>query len=138
MNAQGVPVIVNSGGSADLDGVQGQGVGSSNNAAINNCFCYKPAIIDGNTYPSKHGITALARAGSENGNWPMVRQSAWTVLEAKSKGFVPNRIATTALVNAIPDPVEGMMVFDLEADCLKINIDGTATGWKCFNTQTCP
>lgn len=105
---------------------------------VNETFCYKSPVTDGNTYPSQHGITALSRAGVDDGNWPMVRQSAWTVLEAKTKGFVINRIPTTAQVNGIIDPVEGMMVFDVEADCLKINTNGTSTGWKCFNTQTCP
>lgn len=100
--------------------------------------CYKPATTSGTTEQTKHGITSLGRAGAENGNWPMIRNGAWTALEAKTKGFVINRIATTVLVEAIPNPVEGMMVFDIEADCLKINTDGTSTGWKCFNTQTCP
>lgn len=100
--------------------------------------CYKPATTIGTLESTKHGITSLRRAGAENGNWPMIRNGAWTALEAKTKGFVINRIETTALVQAIPNPVEGMMVFDKEADCLKINTDGTSTGWKCFNTQTCP
>lgn len=103
-----------------------------------NGVCYRPAVTDGNTYPTQHGITALSRAGNDNSNWPMVRQSGWTALEAKTKGFVINRIATTAAVNAIPNPVEGMIVFDIEADCLKINTTGTSAGWKCLNTQTCP
>ena len=90
------------------------------------------------TWHTNHGITALGRAGADNGNWPMVRKGAWTALEAKTKGFVVNRIATTASVEAIANPVEGMMVYDEEADCLKINTDGTSTGWKCFNTQACP
>ncbi|RYD96205.1 MAG: DUF11 domain-containing protein [Sphingobacteriales bacterium] len=100
--------------------------------------CYKPATTAGTALPTNHGITALGRAGVDNGNWPMVRKGAWTVLEAKTKGFVINRISTTALVEAIANPVEGMMVYDEQADCLKINTNGTSTGWKCFNTQTCP
>lgn len=103
-----------------------------------NGVCYRPAVTDGNTYPTQHGITALSRASNDNSNWPMVRQSGWTALEAKTKGFVINRIATTAAVNAIPNPVEGMIVFDIEADCLKVNTTGTSAGWKCLNTQTCP
>ncbi|SHG10232.1 hypothetical protein [Chryseobacterium vrystaatense] len=99
--------------------------------------CYKPAAT-GTTVQSKHGITSLGRAGAENGNWPMVRNNAWTVLESKTKGFVINRISTTAAIVALSDPVEGMMVYDEQADCLKINTDGTSGGWKCFNTQTCP
>ncbi|WP_332454528.1 DUF6923 family protein [Chryseobacterium aquaticum] len=103
-----------------------------------NGVCYRPAVTDGNTYPTQHGITALSRAGNDNSNWPMVRQSGWTALEAKTKGFVINRITTTAAVNTIPNPVEGMIVFDIEADCLKINTTGTSAGWKCLNTQACP
>ena len=105
--------------------------------------CYKPATTIGSTLPTNHGISALGRGGNDGdgvttNDWPMVRNGAWTVLEAKTKGFVINRISTTALVEAIANPVEGMMVYDEQADCLKINTDGTVTGWKCFNTQTCP
>jgi hypothetical protein len=128
VNANGVPTVVNG----------GQSAGDSANATVNSCFCYRPATTVGSSLPTNYGITALGRAGLGNGNWPMVRNGAWTALEAKTKGFVINRIPTTAAVNAIPNPVEGMMVYDAEADCLKINTNGTSTGWKCFNTQTCP
>ena len=102
-------------------------------------FCYKPAQTSGTILDTNHGITALGRAGADNSNWPMVRKGAWTVLEAKTKGFVVNRL-TDAQVSAIPsaDLREGMMVYNITQDCLQINIDGTATGWRCFNTQTCP
>ena len=113
-------------------------------------FCYKPAVLDaGNTYPTKHGITALGRAGAENDNWPMVRQSAWTVLEAKTKGFVVNRVkfnasnqpvATDGTTLVITTPVEGMMVYDTTNNCLKVytSTDGTTFAWYCMTTQTCP
>lgn len=123
----------------------GQGIGDSQNAGINlQCapFCFKPAVIDaGNTYPAKHGITALGRAGADNGNWPMVRQSAWTVLESKEKGFVVNRVATTAALVNITNPVAGMMVYDEQADCLKIyslKSGDPAMAWHCFLTPACP
>ena len=127
----------NTDGSADL----GQGIGTSADATISVCFCYKPATLAGTVLDTKSGITALGRAGTDNGNWPMVRKGAWTALEAKTKGFVVNRIPTTAQVNAIATPVEGMMVYDEEADCLKIYTttnNGTSFSWQCFNTQTCP
>ena len=131
VDASGVPLIV---------GSNGQTVGDSQNAAIQSgCFCYKPAQTAGTALDTNHGITALGRAGADNSNWPMVRKGAWTVLEAKTKGFVVNRL-TNDQINAIPsaDLREGMMVYNITQDCLQINIDGTATGWKCFNTQTCP
>ena len=105
-------------------------------------FCYKPAATVGITLDVTHGITALGRAGSENtDNWPMVRKGAWTALEGKTKGFVINRIATTANVDAIPNPVEGMIIYDEEANCLKIYTttdNGATFSWKCFGTQACP
>jgi hypothetical protein len=140
VDANGVPNLVNAGGAADIGSDQGQGIGEAYNAAIQSgCFCYKPAQTTGTTLDTNHGITALGRAGADNSNWPMVRKGAWTVLEAKTKGFVVNRL-TDAQVSAIPsaDLREGMMVYNITQDCLQINIDGTATGWRCFNTQTCP
>ncbi|MBB4805543.1 hypothetical protein HNP38_000815 [Chryseobacterium defluvii] len=132
VNVNGVPIIV---------GAMGQGVGDSQNAAVNLCFCYKPASVAGTALDTKYGITALGRAGADSGNWPMVRKGAWAALEAKTKGFVVNRIPTTTQVYAIANPVEGMMVYDEEADCLKIytTIDNGATfGWQCFSTPACP
>lgn len=109
------------------------------NAAISACFCYKPAIIAGTVLDTKQGITSLQRAGTDNNNWPMVRKGAWTALESKTKGFVPNRL-TAQQITDIPaaNLVEGMMVYHIGLDCLYINTNGTPTGWKCFNTQTCP
>jgi hypothetical protein len=120
----------------------GQTIGDSRNAAANTqCItsCYKPATTSGTTLDTKHGITALGRAGADNSNWPMVRKGAWTALEAKTKGFVINRL-TDAQIAGIPaaNLREGMMVYNITQDCLQINTDGTATGWKCYNTQTCP
>ncbi|QIG88157.1 hypothetical protein G6R40_00105 [Chryseobacterium sp. POL2] len=144
VDANGVPTVV---------GASGQALGDAQNASVNsqcNTFCYKPAITDGNTYPSKHGITALGRAGVENDNWPMVRQSAWTVLEAKTKGFVVNRVkfntsnqpvADNGTTLVITNPVEGMMVYDTTNNCLKVytsNDGGTTFNWYCMSTQTCP
>lgn len=69
----------------------------------------------------------------------MVRKGAWTALESKTKPFVPNRLTNTQ-VAAIPSAnlVKGMMVFNIDLDCLQININGTPAGWKCFDKQTCP
>ena len=113
--------------------------------------CYKPGISDaGNIYPTKHGITALGRAGTDSDNWPMVRQSAWSVLESKTKGFVINRVKFNASNQPVADdgttlvitsPVEGMMVYDTINNCLKVytSNDGGATfAWHCMSTQACP
>jgi len=101
--------------------------------------CYKPGVTSGTILDTNHGVTALQRAGGNVSNWPVVRKGAWTVLEAKTKGFVLNRL-TTAQINAIPvgDLVEGMVVYNVSLDCLQINTNGTSAGWSCLNTQTCP
>lgn len=108
---------------------------------LKSTVCYIKPNLNGTTLETPHGITALGRAGDTSSRWPYIRRGAWTVLEAKTKGFVVNRIATTAEVNNLPNPVEGMMVYDVEADCLKIyapNPDGTNPSWRCLTVQTCP
>ncbi|REC48658.1 hypothetical protein DRF62_19755 [Chryseobacterium piscium] len=112
---------------------------SAINAAISACFCYRPAVTAGTVLDTKQGITSLQRAGVDNDNWPMVRKGAWTALESKTKGFVPNRLTAQQIIDIPPaNLVEGMMVYNISSDCLYINTDGTPAGWKCFNTQTCP
>ncbi len=133
VNGNGVPNLVNNGGIADTGGDVGQGTGGSVNALVNSCFCYKNAVISGTSLDTTLGITSLGRAGINNGNWPMARKGGWIALEAKTKGFVPNRLTTVQKNSLIP--VEGMMVYDTNLDCLSI-YDGL--GWKCFNVQTCP
>ncbi|PIF45677.1 hypothetical protein CLU96_2686 [Chryseobacterium sp. 52] len=133
INGNGIPNLVNSGGVADIGADTGQGIGSSKSSAVNACLCYKPSVTSGTILNTQYGITSLGRAGINSGNWPIVRKGGWVALEAKAKGFVPNRL-TTAQKNALT-PVEGMLVYDTNLDCLSI-YDGTS--WKCFNTQTCP
>lgn len=143
----GVPNLVNSGGAADSGGDIGQGVGDSQNALISSCYCYKKPVLNaGTTIPVQQGITALTRAGGGTTEWPTVRQSAWTVLEANTKGFVVNKVAfedadnnattpTTPVGISVGNYVEGMMVYDTVANCLKIY---SGTFWNCYSTQTCP
>ena len=97
-------------------------------------ICYRDPVRTNSGIDSNHGITLLNRAGTNNGNWPMIRKSAHTVLESNSKGFVITRIATADL-GSISNPVEGMIVYDTTEKCLKL-FDGTA--WSCFKKATCP
>ncbi|NML69133.1 hypothetical protein HHL23_04925 [Chryseobacterium sp. RP-3-3] len=152
VDAQGVPAVVNSGGAADVNGSQGQGIGNSENSLLQDAvclltpFCYKPGITSGTALDSKAGITSLNRAGSTDpDNWPMIRKGAWMVLESKTKGFVVNRLPFNGTGNPVGIPavdfVEGMMVYDTTNNCLKTytSTDGGSTfSWQCLNTQTCP
>lgn len=150
--ANGVPQLVNVAGSnlntttnpSNLAGISdntdgtadiGQDFGSSQDALTRDpdCDrCFRPATTAGTTLPTNHGITALARAGGNTGNWPVRVNGAYTVLDAKTKGFVINRVSTSALSSIIG--VTGMMVYDTTVNCLKI-YDGTS--WNCYTKQTC-
>ena len=139
VGSTGVPLTVSQ--------TSGQTIGSSQNNAIKaaSCsVCYEVPTDLTTSVPVNHGITVMGRAGADNGNWPMLRNSAYTALESKTKGFMITRNANPE--GTILAPVVGMMVFDTDATgingatgCLKI-YTGSAVGegWKCFNTQTCP
>lgn len=107
---------------------------SDSNSMILNQVCYNTVNNNAAGTPVNHGITLLKRAGADNGNWPMNRNSAHTVLESNTKGFVITRVPTSGLSN-IANPIEGMMVYDTTAKCLKIFADGV---WSCFSTPACP
>lgn len=142
---------VSSTDSTPTDGITAVTIASANRTAINfglyfdKCFKTSPTTSGG--LPTQNGITSLSRAGNDgDGNtandWPMVRKAAWTALEAKTKGFVINRVAANfeaplddGQVPSIPNPVKGMMIYDTTNQCLKIY---TGTTWKCFSSQSCP
>lgn len=129
---QNLGTAVDSNGIPTQVSPNGQTIGDSNNAAIKSCICYNDANTTGAAVDSKHGITLLKRAGENNGNWPMNRSSAHTVLESNTKGFVITRVAGTT---GITTPQEGMMVYDTVDNCLKL-YDGT--NWSCFSMPACP
>lgn len=151
--ANGVPQLVNNSagnpagvGAGAVDNTDsptptadiGQGVGTSQNNSVKDIECercFRPAATGPGTLQTSHGITALSRGGAANGNWPMKINGAYTALDAKTKGFVINRL-TDAEIAAIPANtlVVGMMVFDRTANCLKI-YDGTS--WSCYTKPTC-
>ncbi|AYZ35157.1 DUF11 domain-containing protein [Chryseobacterium indologenes] len=117
--------------------ITGRGYGQN----IVPCACYNLPNTSTVGISAQHGITLLNRAGASNGNWPMVRTGAHTVLESNTKGLVITRVPTAGL-SAITQPVDGMMVYDTTAKCLKIYTVDTAvpanTGWSCFSTPSCP
>jgi len=121
----------NTDGTSDI----GQGIGTSQNGSATDTECtrcFRPATTAGTTLVTNHGITALARAGSTTTDWPGKIKGAYTALDAKTKGFVINRVPTTALASITG--VIGMIVYDTTVNCLKM-YDGT--GWNCYSKQTC-
>ncbi|CAA7197055.1 lectin-like domain-containing protein [Chryseobacterium potabilaquae] len=148
INSHGVPNLVGAGGIANSEGEIGQGIGSSQDAAIQpvGCgSCYKPAVTIGNTLDTTFGITALGRAGNNGDNWPMVRKGGWVALEAKTKGLVLNRVPFDGSGNPIgissSNFVEGMIVYDTTNHLLKIYTttdNGTTYNWLTVGTPACP
>ena len=68
----------------------------------------------------------------------MERNGGWIAMEAKTKGFVVNRVAFVSGLPVGIDAskfVEGMMVYDTTNNCLKI-YNGTV--WSCYTKQSCP
>lgn len=129
-NTSGTNTIVVSQSVVGPTYITGRGYGSN----IIPCVCYNPSTNTSAGIDTKHGITLLQRAGSNTSNWPMVRKSAFIVLESNTKGFVITRIAKADLGN-ITDPQEGMLVYDTTDKCLKA-YDGNA--WSCFDKPACP
>ncbi len=113
----------------------GQGIGTSQNNATTDAECsrcFRPATTTGTALVTNHGITSLERAGSTDADWPGKIKGAYTALDAKTKGFVINRVPTSALASITG--VIGMIVYDTTVNCLKM-YDGT--GWNCYSKQTC-
>ncbi|MDY3318892.1 thrombospondin type 3 repeat-containing protein [Riemerella anatipestifer] len=155
-SAMGVPEIVNA-STNNTSGTQGIahidtfsiGQGLNNNApyssAINDrCFCtLKNATSVLSPLDTKVGITALGRSGNiDSDNWPMSRKGGHIALEANTKGFTITRMSTTE-IQAIANPVIGMMVYDTTENCLKSYVETQSTpsvirAWKCMNKQGCP
>jgi hypothetical protein len=119
-------------------------------ATITIINCFQPVALDpdaGSSLDTATGITSLNRAGTAS-KWPAVRKSGWIVLEAKTKGFVLNRVrfnasnqpvAADGSTPVITAPVEGMMVYDITNNCLKVytTTDGVSFAWYCMETQAC-
>lgn len=125
-------LVDNTDGTIDI----GQGIGTSQNATTKDVECdrcFRPATTPGvGGEATSQGFTALARAGGGTTDWPIKIKGAYTALDAKTKGFVINRVPTASLTSIVG--VAGMMVYDTTENCLKI-YDGTV--WSCFSKQTC-
>jgi hypothetical protein len=87
------------------------------------CVCGKFPNIEISELKSNIGISTLE---TQVNGWPENIFNAFIVLESKNKGFVISRVANE---NAIANPEEGMLIYDIEADCVKL-FDGSE--WNCI------
>jgi hypothetical protein len=89
---------------------------------FNDCYCTQPptgGVPDGF---GKIGVTMQTKLE----NWPQNIPNAFLTLESKNKGFVITRVPSQT---SIADPKEGMIIYDISANCIKL-FNGTA--WNCI------
>ena len=121
----GVPNLVNSGGAADIGGTVGQGIGYSRDALFNVCCINFPTAGTPDSY-TQTGISNLAGFGTTGNGWPQNVPNGFVAIESKNQGFVITRVANTS---AISNAVEGMLIYDISANCVKLY---NGSFWKCL------
>lgn len=92
-------------------------------------YCTKPPVSGTPDGFTRMGITVQKKADSWPGNIP----NGFLALESKTKGFVITRVQhvsqTPQLGDAVAEPKEGMIVYDIQDSCVKL-FNGTQ--WKCI------
>ncbi|MBV7439853.1 hypothetical protein KRX57_00295 [Weeksellaceae bacterium TAE3-ERU29] len=90
--------------------------------------CSKPPKLDGTVLPTKVGITTLNRTD----NWIVNSRNGFIKLESNNKPFVITRLTTNER-NNINNPVEGMIIWDKDKQCLEMYKDfGLGETWECI------
>ncbi|WEK18275.1 MAG: hypothetical protein P0Y49_15900 [Candidatus Pedobacter colombiensis] len=104
----------------------------SNNQATDTDIngCTQPGVFDQPGEISKTGISDLEGFTGGTTGWPANVPNGFIVVESKKKGFVITRVSSSA---AITDPKEGMLIYDLAANCVKLY---NGTTWNCL-TKSC-
>ncbi|WP_199121326.1 hypothetical protein [Pedobacter sp. ASV28] len=88
--------------------------------------CTQPGAFDAAGLPSTTGVSDLAGFTGGTTGWPANVPNGFIVVESKKKGFVITRVSSSA---AITNPVEGMLVYDIAASCIKLY---NGTTWNCL------
>ncbi|MBV8325049.1 hypothetical protein [Chryseobacterium sp.] len=90
--------------------------------------CTKPGTSGTPDGYTKLGITIQQKSAS----WPENIPNGFMAMEAKDKGFVITRVAHVSQTpqpgDAIADPKEGMLLYDIQDKCVKLY---NGTEWKC-------
>lgn len=96
------------------------------------CFCTQEPATGAPDGYTKVGITIQDKLN----NWPENIPNGFITMESKTKGFVISRVAhvggtdgTPATEDAIADPKEGMLAYDIQDECVKL-FNGSA--WNCI------
>lgn len=90
---------------------------------------YNPGLTTGTPKNTNVGITTMSK--HQQAGWPWNVPNGWIALHSKSKGFVITR-TTPGTITA---PVEGMIIYDTIAKCIKLY---NGTTWTCIQRQCKP
>ncbi|UTX48878.1 DUF4347 domain-containing protein [Chryseobacterium sp. MA9] len=101
----------------------------SNFVTSDTCPCSKPGAVGTPNSGTKVGISI--RDVRSSANWPLDVNNGFITLESNNKGLVITRISDPE--TAIAQPVEGMIVYDIDDNCIKLY---NGTSWNCIQ-QTC-
>ena len=95
-------------------------------------ICTNPPNLAPATEFTKTGISDLEGFTGGTTGWPGNVPNGFIAIESKKSGFVITRV-----VNAsdIANPVEGMLVYDITATCVKLYY---GTSWKCLARDCTP
>lgn len=91
-------------------------------------FCTKPGISGTPDSFTKFGITVQQKSN----DWPENIPNGFLAMESKNKGFVITRVQHVSQTpqpgDAIAEPKEGMLLYDIQDKCVKLY---NGTQWKC-------
>lgn len=89
--------------------------------------CYKDPNTDepADTFTST-GVSTLSETTK---GWPATVPNGYLALESKDKGFVITRVPNE---NSITQPKEGMLIYDIQARCVKLH---NGTDWRCIQKK---
>lgn len=91
--------------------------------------CTKPAASGTPDSFTKFGITVQEKSSV----WPENIPNGFLAMEAKGKGFVVTRVQHVSQTpqpgDAIAEPKEGMLLYDIQDKCIKLY---NGTEWKCI------
>lgn len=91
-------------------------------------FCTKPATSGTPDGFTKFGITIQQKSNA----WPENVPNGFLAMESKDKGFVITRVQHVSKTpqpgDAIADPKEGMLLYDIQDKCIKLY---NGTEWNC-------
>lgn len=92
-------------------------------------YCTKPAATGTPDGYTKFGITVQQKSSQ----WPENIPNGFIALESKNKGLVITRVAHVSQTpqpgDAVAEPKEGMMVYDIQDSCVKLY---NGSEWKCI------